>query len=949
MRPVVWNKQRSKTGAGAGASAWRRRRPRAQRVEAPSFADQSFVPTLDEGLSGESTTRSADPILHGGLPTPAQVIANRLPLETLTLDPLPAYDPDRGLETMSLSLDPIPAYDPNLAGESLSLEFEAAPLSSSVRSGSLPAIEVSDSLGPATWVGEEASEASLSLDLSTSFDLDAVEKQGEGPLEGAEPDPAEASLELLLDELSEQPAPPAEDGSELELEPAEEDELSLEVEAEESPEDAASPEPAAEDEEPVTELAAEEPEPPAEEPAPEAAPADEDSSIEPAVAEREPAAPPPDEPDEVPTGPSPRPTALDEPSDSGELAASSLDEEPAAPAALWRPVLAEIVPAWPVPRIPPIEVLPGEWCPPVDSGGRSVWPGGEGGLESLELELGAESLELAMEGAEPVDASLDDLLFAEGQGPPNPRSGVSLELLADLDSVEESGPVDSIADVPGDWLEASADPVEGEESELDLEPAGPETWVQPPPELPPEPEAEPDGEAPTRVTSPEEIEHALEEAAAADRLANAEGAIRPAAEASDDAFAQLGEEPSIVRPSLGPNPTRDEPGPAGSASGTVAAVVETLRRATAAPGGGPAAIEIGDPAPMRITAPRPRARLQFVDPGAPVEPEPVVAADLAPSFSPQPVAAQDEPAERGFVETEPQMRVPKLSLGASIADTPAPPPPSLPPEEPEEPEEPPTEPARPPLPRRATPALDALAAAPAVEDPTERQEPAEPIAGHVPPPAAPEPDDLDLAADEEPTEPHKAPPARAQEDSSTQAGPSLVIDSLEASIELSFADSVSTAGQVQPNYTDFLPELELEATEEGAQQAPFVEGEPTGEHLLELADGASVDSLTLEVEESAAADVVVDGGAILVDLSGRRPAPAIEDVTAGVAVAPAQPVRTWEGRSGGESEDKTTDLVALARLTRPAPAAASEGEGEGEDWLDGLPDADDPPQEDETT
>ncbi len=930
MRLVAWNKQRSRTGAGAGASAWRRRRPRARPAEGPSFADQSFVPTLDEGLSGESTTRSADPVLHGGLPTPAQVIASRLPIETLSLDPLPAYDPDRGLETMSLSLDPIPAYDPNLTGESLSLEFEATPLSSRAAPRSVPAIEESDSLGPATWVGEEASEVSLSLDLSTSFDLDAVEKQDDDDLDLDAPEQtatvpdeesADASLELLLDELSEEPAPDVEDGAQLELEPAAEDAPDEEAEA------AASIESAAEEEEPAAGLAEEEPEQPssesaaAEEPAPAAAPE------------------PPQEPDEVPTGPSPRPPGVDEPA---ELAASSLEPETPAPAALWRPVLVDVVPAWPVPRIPPIEVLPGEWCPPVDSVGRSVWPGGEGGLESLELELGAESLELAMEGAEPVDASLDDLLFAEGQGPPNPRSGVSLELLADLDSVEESGPVDSIADVPGDWLEGSGDPLDGEESELDLEPAGPETWVQPPPELPPEPQDEPDGEAPTRVTSPEEIEQALEEAAAADRLASAEAVIRPSSDPSDDAFAQLGEEPSIVRPSLGPNPTRDEPGPAAGASGTVAAVVETLRRATAAPGGGPAAIEIGDPGPLRITAPRPRAWLQFVDPGAPVEPKQTVAADLVPAFSPQPVAAQAEPAERGFVETEPQMRVPKLSLGASIADTPAP-----------EPSEPPTEPARPPLPREAEPATDALGArTPAAEDPTERQEPAEPITQRIPAPAAPEPeaDDLELEADEEPTEPHKMAPPRAQEDSSTQTGPALVLDSLEASIELSLADSVSTAGQAPPNYTDFSPELELEATEEGAQQAPLVEGEPTGEHLLELADGGSVDSLTLEMDEPAPTDVVVDGGAILVDLSGRRPAPAIEDVTAGVAVAPAQPVRTWEGRPGAEAEDNTTDLVALARLTtRPAPSAPPEGDGEGEDWLDELPEADELPQEDETT
>lgn len=151
------------------------------------------------------------------------------------------------------------------------------------------------------------------------------------------------------------------------------------------------------------------------------------------------------------------------------------------------------------------------------------------------------------------------------------------------------------------------------------------------------------------------------------------------------------------------------------------------------------------------------------------------------------------------------------------------------------------------------------------------------------------------------------------------------------------------------NVTDFVPELELE--EISATQA-----EPSVEHLLELDDdGDSLASLTLEVEAEPdhPADVVAAGGAIRVDLALGRPG-AIEpdSVTAGVAVAPAKPIRSWPGRSDVEPGDATTDLVALARITEtsgivprstaPSPALEAGPEpASGDDWLDEV-------EEDET-
>mgnify|MGYP000002593872 CR=1 FL=1 len=125
--------------------------------------------------------------------------------------------------------------------------------------------------------------------------------------------------------------------------------------------------------------------------------------------------------------------------------------------------------------------------------------------------------------------------------------------------------------------------------------------------------------------------------------------------------------------------------------------------------------------------------------------------------------------------------------------------------------------------------------------------------------------------------------------------------------------------------------------------------------VLSDADGASV---TLE------ADSVVEPGPVEpdedapvhVDLALGAPVPDRAQATAGVAVAPPEPVRSWEGRTGAEQEERTTDLVALARIVRdpgaPPPGAAIQQDltaGDvaveaptDDDWLAELPEA--PPE-----
>ena len=116
-----------------------------------------------------------------------------------------------------------------------------------------------------------------------------------------------------------------------------------------------------------------------------------------------------------------------------------------------------------------------------------------------------------------------------------------------------------------------------------------------------------------------------------------------------------------------------------------------------------------------------------------------------------------------------------------------------------------------------------------------------------------------------------------------------------------------------------LPPLDDRPPEELA--AP---GEDSVDELLILEEEDSGPaSLTLDVvEKDDAADLLAEGGAIRVDLGlGDKPAASPEEARKGVAVAPARPLRRWDGKSG-ENTERTTDLVALARLQQNSGAAA---------------------------
>lgn len=123
-----------------------------------------------------------------------------------------------------------------------------------------------------------------------------------------------------------------------------------------------------------------------------------------------------------------------------------------------------------------------------------------------------------------------------------------------------------------------------------------------------------------------------------------------------------------------------------------------------------------------------------------------------------------------------------------------------------------------------------------------------------------------------------------------------------------------------------------------------------------LMEGEGPATLTLEgdsVNELGPLMVDAEAGAIRVDLALGAPVPERDEATRGVAVAPPQPVRSWEGKTGREQEEHTTDLVALARMRRGADARAPDSAvehdltgsdvdrpspGGDDDWLAEVPD-----------
>jgi hypothetical protein len=123
---------------------------------------------------------------------------------------------------------------------------------------------------------------------------------------------------------------------------------------------------------------------------------------------------------------------------------------------------------------------------------------------------------------------------------------------------------------------------------------------------------------------------------------------------------------------------------------------------------------------------------------------------------------------------------------------------------------------------------------------------------------------------------------------------------------------------------------------------------------IELDDNRSeLTSLTLEGTEDeppAAADVVADGGAVRVELALSTAPPEPSTATRGVAVAPAEPIRSWTGKAEPDGEP-ATDLVALAGSERPpgtseaTGTAGSEAAKPEQDWQPASGEAGDPDDE----
>ncbi|MEE2830672.1 MAG: hypothetical protein VX498_15910, partial [Myxococcota bacterium] len=73
------------------------------------------------------------------------------------------------------------------------------------------------------------------------------------------------------------------------------------------------------------------------------------------------------------------------------------------------------------------------------------------------------------------------------------------------------------------------------------------------------------------------------------------------------------------------------------------------------------------------------------------------------------------------------------------------------------------------------------------------------------------------------------------------------------------------------------------------------------------------------------ADLLADGGAVRVDLSlGSKEAPDIEQLKAGKGSSKPEALRSWVGDSTKDLRGRTTDLVALARLSVAGPSEDEE-------------------------
>jgi hypothetical protein len=129
--------------------------------------------------------------------------------------------------------------------------------------------------------------------------------------------------------------------------------------------------------------------------------------------------------------------------------------------------------------------------------------------------------------------------------------------------------------------------------------------------------------------------------------------------------------------------------------------------------------------------------------------------------------------------------------------------------------------------------------------------------------------------------------------------------------------------------------------DEVSLDAPIIQLDPDGDFITSLTIVPTRDDLDAYDPRrpppplAHTADVLAEDGAVRVELALGGGPPDRATASHGVAVAPAQPVRRWTGRSEPDP-DRSTDLVALARIedSAGAPSAPRPKRSPGDNWLD---------------
>ena len=624
------------------------------------------------------------------------------------------------------------------------------------------------------------------------------------------------------------------------------------------------------------------------------------------------------------------------------------------------PLDDELLP-WPVAVVGLTEVLPGEWSPPAGHSLSGPMPAGTGTHEEeLELDLAPE-LELDLDSVGDVILATADELEPAVEAPADGGSFDSHEVHeappGSLDApVSVDVARDSVASSESkeDWLRG----LEGQPEVsvgYDVEIIPSVTMEEP---VPTDPEQEPD--LPTQLTSKVELERALaqlEGAEIEEPMGGGGAATHRVPPPGDDAPTQP------LDATDGGVPTRrvelphdhDEPP-------TLVERPEPIRPEPEDEDRDLVGLEEAEPAP------EPTAGAEVEEP-PPVEPEPVPALDPEPGFD---AAYGDDDDDELVTEVRSPEDLEAALVAAGLAsarlpavedgDPPTDDEPELRAEPVSPPVEPPSEPRVPSV-ESTTPAPQVAAAVVTIEPTRERLEDAGLSQDDL------SLDDLevdDLELDELDLDPSVA-DAQVPAPGLAPLPRSLTVDAVvstlravreerhtasgEGAVWLELGDPVGTppgSGGARP--------LWLELDDPGPEAHAETESRTARIELDDDAQGLT--SLTLEGtdDEPASAPPKAPEAAagVHVELDLGTAPPNRGAATQGVAVAPAEPIRSWQGKPVPDA-DPTTDLVALARLgetagqppaTGPAgPPGQASSAGRSDDWLDEVARAGDPDDE----